>query len=1167
MNFWSLVRRNVLYQWRGNLAVTLGIALGAAVLTGALLVGDSLRGSLRDLSLEQLGWVDGVLAPGRLFTQSLAKAFPAERSAPVVLLNASASPEEKPERVASMQLFGVTPAFWKQSPIKDAFADEEGSIFLNEPLARDLDVKVGDRLSLNVQKSDNIPRETLLGKRKSDDSLESFTVTVKGILPDAGMARFSLRPSPEPIRNAFVPLTFLQKRLNLGDRINIILTEGDVQSVDLRTHLTLRDWGLKLLTPDDRARALVRFLDPNNRTGDLRKPKWQGRIPDELANRANADGVLTQKAIDSFYQQQRRYLLLQSDNLSLDPPTEKALSTAFWLKNPEYRPMLIYLADRIAVGGADEPYSTVAAVLPDQVPMSDVPLKDGEIRLAQWPGSPLSPKLGENVEIEYYFPDAGNTLVLKKANFRYAGAVPLTGSADDPDWTPEYPGLTDKLDIASWENPPFPPYSTRKVMERIKPADEDFWKRYRASPKAYITLADGQKLFATRFGRLTALRVDLPNSQDPQVAAAEFARRLLEHLNPAEGGFAIQNVREQALAASSGATDFGGLFLGFSFFLILSALLLVGLLVRLNLERRGSEIGLLSATGWTPSLIGRLLRGEGWILIVIGAIVGLLAARWFAGAMLKLLAVKWPGQGSLQFLKLHETPLSYAIGFAASALVSAGTLWLAFRMLRKLTPRQLLSGDLAPLSASAANPRSIWARVSTWVLVVSILSAIGSLASTRTATDHEALAGGFFGAGFLALSAFLTLAWMWLHARGQGSDPQPTLVRLGVRNAGRNPVRSLLTIGLLAAAAFMVVAVQAFHHEPAVDFFQNHGGSGGFNLYAQTEVPLFQNLGDAKVQDELGIKPEITAKIEELESFRVQPGDDASCLNLYKPLRPKVLGVPPSLIAKNRFAFASSVAKAGTPEAANPWLLLNQPQDDESFPAIVDANSAQWILKVSLGGQLIVKNAAGEDVKLRIVGLLKESMFQSEVLVSEASFLRIFPTQQGYQFFLVRCPTSDQAAVQSALAAALATQGGQVQPTFSRLESYLAVENTYLATFQALGGLGLLLGAVGLAIVLVRGVWERRAEFALLRAVGFQRRQLALMVMAENVTLLLMGLAIGCAAAVVAIAPHLLGGDARLVWEQIALLLAGVTTVGLVAASLAVAGSLRTPVLTALRRE
>ena len=72
MTFIRLLRRNLFYHWRGNLAVLLGVAVGTAVLTGALLVGDSLRGSLRDLARDQLGWVDHALVAGRFFRQDLA---------------------------------------------------------------------------------------------------------------------------------------------------------------------------------------------------------------------------------------------------------------------------------------------------------------------------------------------------------------------------------------------------------------------------------------------------------------------------------------------------------------------------------------------------------------------------------------------------------------------------------------------------------------------------------------------------------------------------------------------------------------------------------------------------------------------------------------------------------------------------------------------------------------------------------------------------------------------------------------------------------------------------------------------------------------------------------------------------------------------------------------
>ena len=106
--------------------------------------------------------------------------------------------------------------------------------------------------------------------------------------------------------------------------------------------------------------------------------------------------------------------------------------------------------------------------------------------------------------------------------------------------------------------------------------------------------------------------------------------------------------------------------------------------------------------------------------------------------------------------------------------------------------------------------------------------------------------------------------------------------------------------------------------------------------------------------------------------------------------------------------------------------------------------------------------------------------------------------------------------------------GVDAQDTARRLAAYHQVENTYLSTFQALGGLGLVLGVVGLAAVIARNVLERRRELALLAAAGFTRRDLGRVVAGEQLGLLAAGLVIGLAAALVAIAPVLVARGGRL---------------------------------------
>jgi ABC-type antimicrobial peptide transport system permease subunit len=154
-----------------------------------------------------------------------------------------------------------------------------------------------------------------------------------------------------------------------------------------------------------------------------------------------------------------------------------------------------------------------------------------------------------------------------------------------------------------------------------------------------------------------------------------------------------------------------------------------------------------------------------------------------------------------------------------------------------------------------------------------------------------------------------------------------------------------------------------------------------------------------------------------------------------------------------------------------------------------------------------------------------------------------------------------------ALEEALSDYGFDIRTVASRLASFHRVENTYLATFRALGGLGLVLGTIGLAAILLRNVLERRKELALLRAVGYRPRHVAAMVIAENLLLLLLGLATGTVCALLAIAPAIASRGGHLPFGSIGTLLAAVLVTGILASLVATAAALRTPVLAGLGSE
>ncbi|HET9765966.1 MAG TPA: FtsX-like permease family protein, partial [Thermoanaerobaculia bacterium] len=300
--------------------------------------------------------------------------------------------------------------------------------------------------------------------------------------------------------------------------------------------------------------------------------------------------------------------------------------------------------------------------------------------------------------------------------------------------------------------------------------------------------------------------------------------------------------------------------------------------------------------------------------------------------------------------------------------------------------------------------------------------------------------------------------------------------------------------------------------------------------------------------------------------FRLLPGEDASCLNLYQPRRPRVLGAPAEMIARGGFTF-QALAK----ESARPWQLLDEDLGDGVVPAFADANSATWILKRGLGDDVVLADESGRPLRLRLVGLFKKSIFQSELLISERAFVRHFPSRGGASYFLVETPHGGDdkrvREVGEALEAGLEPFGFDATSTAERLRAFAAVEAAYLQTFQALGGLGLLLGTVGLGVVLLRNALERRRELAMMSALGFRRGQLGALVLAENLVLLAAGLALGLLAAAAATAPHLFAHAAHVPWQPLAWTLLAVLAVGCLASLAAVAATVHAPLVQALKEE
>ena len=375
----------------------------------------------------------------------------------------------------------------------------------------------------------------------------------------------------------------------------------------------------------------------------------------------------------------------------------------------------------------------------------------------------------------------------------------------------------------------------------------------------------------------------------------------------------------------------------------------------------------------------------------------------------------------------------------------------------------------------------------------------------------------------------------------------------------------MLSIALIAFATFVIVSVGAFRRGAPDDDRDPRSGTGGYTLYAESVVPVLFDPGTTDGRRELGLDEQALAGATVMR-FRLRPGEDGSCLNLYKPTSPRIIAPERRFVEAGGFRFASSMAESDA-ERQNPWRLLDRTFPDGAVPVIGDANSLQYVLHVGVGDDILIPGPGGQPVQFRVVAALSDSVFQSELVIAEAQFQRLFPRLDGYRFFTIRAPEGRNTEIVTALEDGLADYGFDAQSTAARLAAYHRVENTYLSTFQALGGLGLLLGTLGLGAILVRNVLERRRELALLQAVGYRGRTLGLMVVAESMALLVAGIGAGTLSAVLAVAPALASRATSLPLRSTALVLVAVFAAGLLSSLLATRAAASSPLLASLRSE
>lgn len=1118
MNTWQLILRSLLHYRRTGIAVVVGVAIASAVIIGSLVTGDSVRGSIKDTALGRLGKIDYALISPHFFRDQLAADIfhkvKAHRIVPAVIMRGSASNAMTDAAAPNAGVIGVDADFWGLWGLKVAISGRQAGI--SRALARDLGLKPGDSILVNVDRQGTARGGTLFEKRSREDTVSSMRLDVAVILPDNGVGGFKLDSGTDASRNVFVSREWLLKEIDKPGKANAMLVESAVKT--------------------DILAELAEALKYNSRLADL----GIKCVP----NPANG------------------YFSVESDAAVFADTQTKAANSASVEIDANRALTSVYLATTIKKQGTQGgiPYSIVAGAEPldkfrftGQVPKSSAP-NSNSIWLNTWAADDIGAKTGDKIELDYLVSNPDGTYKEKSMALTLGGVVQMTGPAADQGLVPTFGGITDAKRIDEWKTP-FP-----VDMNRIRAKDEDYWNRFRTTPKAFVSMETAREMWASgapassSIGWVTSVRVRPRVKYDMNSSAQAFEYAMNWELWRNDTPMAFRPVKKIALTASEGTTDFSQLFLGMSMFLVIAGAGLAGTLMRLSVQRRASEAGIMMACGFNNGQVRRVLFGEGMCLAVLGTLAGVPIGILYAWGVIAALRSWWIGAVGTSALWLHVDIGSVLIGLVSGLVVGAISVNAGGSGLSRSKVLELLAGwqALAVAAKPVTNSRAIIVLIASLAISVALLV----MASIQIFTAQ----GAFFGCGALLLVAGLAGADLSLARVLSGKPGKVSARMLALRSAAANRGRGLLVIGLISTASFMIVAVAAnTKNFSRIDYTQKSSGTGGFALRAVSSIPIRYDFGTLAGRKALDFDPgdESAFAGVKVYSCLMSPGDDISCLNLAKTSQPRLIGLPDEFIRRGGFSVTTEKP------TADPWKML---QGYDLF-VFGDADSVMWSLHSSLGHKLIVKNQNGGEMLTWISGLVQGSIFAGELLTSKKTFKMIFPDVTAPRYYLIETTAGKADAVAEALRRNLGDMGLEVRCTREILNSYMSVQNTYLSVFLALGGLGLLLGTFGLVAVIMRSALERRREFALMLAVGLTDREIAKMLILENAGLLLVGLVFGTITALVAVAPHALSSESQIGWGAIVAALALIAGVGYSACAIAAKNVVNGALMQALREE
>lgn len=1077
----GIIGKTLIWYRKSLLYQILIIALLSAVITGSLLTGWSVRTSLKKSSAERLGNTGILLSSGiRYFDSDLGRRmFETDglKSAGLLEMRGYCQDLNSQKGAFNTNIYATDSSFFRFNGYESVNL-KPGEVAINRRLADYLDVSTGDELIIRFRKINDIPADAPFAPEQ--DEKTSAVMKIGTILDPSQGGNFSLAISQ------IVPM-------------NIFLNLGDINSVT-----------------QNKPKINRLLID---KTGDISISKFKSLVKKNLKF---SDLGLKLREVSK-----RGSTELISDRVFID----KNLIEAAGKTKLRSAPLITYLGNRFISGSRSTPYSFISAI-----PESIYPEISGgdTIIINRWMSDDLKAVIGDSLMVYWYSPDSLNKLIENKHRFIIGKIVDIKGIWSDSLLMPEFPGISGSESCSVWDAGI--PIRTGEIRDK----DEDYWNRYKGTPKAFISYKKGSELWGNNFGPATSIRFPA------DITGEEIELKLSGTFDPELSGFTITDIASDAVAAAQESVDFGTLFISLGFFLIVAAIVLLSFAMSSYFDSKRGQIFTWFALGFNNRLIKKLLLFESALTGLAGCLAGAFAGILVNMAITGALNSVWSGAVQTNTLSPYNNIRPIISGIAITFAITLIFMFIKIRShLKKLNNQK-------KVTISFPSPK-----LNLIVTLSLIFLTIITLAAAFIYKENDLAL--FFIAGALLLAS-LIMIWRQYLIRPVADISSNSLSRLFY---SLNPSMAVSPVLFIAAGIFAVFIVGANKTDTDVKNSERSSGTGGYTLWCENTISVREDLNSPVGRKSFGLDDDSLSALRFVMMKRSE-GNDASCLNLNHITAPPLIGVDPSEFINNgSFSFTKHL---GISDSENPWNLLTKDAGASSVYGIADQTVLEWGLKLSIGDTLMLRSESGKPLNVIIAAGLKSSVFQGYILIGSEYFSKYYPSVSGSSLMLAGSDHGKSEQYKALLDERLSNYGVHLEDTNSRLNSFNEVTNTYLSVFGIFGVFGMVTGITGLGFVLLRTYNQRKKEFALMLATGFSFEEIKKIILKEQIVILLAGISSGIISAIIATLPSLLNNQ-NMQWQILLIMVVTILLVGFTVLALSVKSISGESLVVALKKD